>query len=50
MKTVTLYLSMDEAKELLDELEELANNLEVSKTAEALILSLGHRIEAADEV
>ena len=47
---ITLHLSIDEAKELLDELEELANSLEVSKTAEALILSLGHRIEAADAV
>lgn len=47
---ITLHLSIDEAKELLDELDELANSLEVSQTAEALILSLGHRIEAADAI
>ena len=47
---ITLHLSINEAKELLDELDELANSIEISKTAEALILSLGYRIEAADAI
>lgn len=50
MKTVTLYLSMDEAKNLFDELEFwTAKNGTLDSIAE-LAENLGYRIEAANEV
>ena len=52
---ITLHLSIDEAKGVLDELEEYASHLDqewekLPQNLENLLVNLGYRIEAADAV
>ena len=47
---ITLHLSIDEAKNVYDELERLVLECGTVTVVDSLLLSLSYRIEAADAV